>query len=102
MEKLLKSINEKLEKKPLIYFSREVERALGLEYHLKNYHICCIEDSPQVDTLLKHGVSIFCAEREGIELPSKMTSNLLEVDKVQEWISNITQGESFYAMTFFP
>ncbi len=101
-KKLLDSVNEKIKDKPLIYFTREAERAIGLELLLENYHICCIEDSDIVSSLKDKGISIFCLEREGIELLHKSTGNLLSQTIVTEWIKKITNGSEFFAITFIP
>ncbi len=99
---LLQQINEKLKNKPLIYFCREPERALGNETLLKNYHICCIENNSIVDQLQKIGVSVFCLEKEGILLEHKTTGQLLSNSKTIEWINQIKTEEGFYAQTFLP
>lgn len=107
-QELLAQINSKLETTPLIYFSREAERAIGLEGVLKNYHICCIEDGPIVDQLISKGFSIFCLERAGITLETKSTSQLISDPATIGWLEKIiksatgpnTVAPKFYALTF--
>ncbi|MCA9381538.1 ATP-grasp domain-containing protein [Candidatus Dojkabacteria bacterium] len=103
MNTLKNQINNKLKDKPLIYFCREAERAIGLEHHLENYHICCIENSDMVTELQGRGVSIFCLESETNEkLEAKSTNQLINNTYVQEWINKISNGNGFYALTFIP
>ncbi|MCA9386537.1 ATP-grasp domain-containing protein [Candidatus Dojkabacteria bacterium] len=102
MKELLNTVNQKLKNKPLIYFCREAERAIGLEHLLENYHICCIEDSDMVNSLKARGISIFCLEQEGGKLDSNSTNNLVSHEKTVEWIQNVVGENGFYALTFIP
>jgi glutathione synthase/RimK-type ligase-like ATP-grasp enzyme len=102
MKQLVELINQKTSAKPLIFFCREVERAIGLETVLENYHIACVEDSAIVDQLLENGVSVFCLEREIKNIESKSTNHLLNDSKLKTWIEQIAKGNGFYAMTFLP
>ncbi len=101
MQELINLINSKLTRKPLIYFCREAERALGFEHQIHNYYICCVEDNYIVDQMLKSGVNVFCAQKYGINLSSNTTSQLVSHPKVVEWIKTIA-SEGFYAQTFLP
>ncbi len=101
-KELVDKINEKTKDIPLIYFSREAERAIGLEKYLENFHICCIEDNDIVDNLLEKGISIFCLEKEGVELLHKSTGNLLSQNQTKDWINKIKTNKGFYALTFIP
>ena len=51
-------INQQLKQTPLIYVCVELERALGLEDLLENYHVICYQDSQIVDQLLEKGVDV--------------------------------------------
>lgn len=98
-ENLINRINIKLAEKPLVYFSREVERAIGLEDYLQNYHIFCVENHYIVNQLESKGLGIFCTENKNIQLNSKSTIDLLRNLEVQSEIkSRFSQG--FYAQVF--
>jgi len=51
-------------KNPIFYVTNDPSRAIGLEKHLPNFHIICLDDHPVVDLLIKDGVSVFCLEKE--------------------------------------
>lgn len=57
--KILKETTE-----PIFYVTNDVERAVGLENILPNYHIVCLDDHPVINYLQKSGISVFCLERE--------------------------------------
>lgn len=99
---ILDEVNKLTKDKPLIYFTREVERAIGLEEYLGNYYICCIEHSDTVDYLIQKGINVLCLEKEGIELLHKSTGNLLSQDLVENWIKTVSREKGFYALTFIP
>ncbi|HUV71622.1 MAG TPA: hypothetical protein VMW25_01300 [Clostridia bacterium] len=50
-------------KEPVFYITNDVERAIGLESLLPNYHLVCLDDHPLIDYLMETGVSVFCLER---------------------------------------
>ncbi|MEP7103680.1 MAG: ATP-grasp domain-containing protein [Candidatus Dojkabacteria bacterium] len=100
-EKLLESINKKLNEKPLFYFSRDVERALGLESILENYFTGSIESSYLTDSL-KNSVGkehILSLEDEGESLQSDSTLELVKNFKISEWIKENTP-KGFYSQFF--
>lgn len=99
--RLLGDINKKLKQKPLIYFCKEAERAIGIEDVLKNYHICCIENTQMVKLLRNAGHSIFCLEEIGITLKAKQSLKLIDIPQVKTWIKKIAPS-GFYALTFKP
>jgi hypothetical protein len=101
-EKLFEKINTQLKQKPLVYFCREVERAIGFEHIIENYHICCIEDNHIVDELIKRGYLIFCLEREVKDITYKSTVKLPSHPKVLNWLDKIKKDGEFYSMSFFP
>lgn len=93
-------MNKQLER-PLIYVSVEVERALGLETLLSNYHIICFEDSPIIDQLAAQGVHVFSAARQGLNI-RKTTAALLKAPEVRAFIHNLVGSDQFYLQTFHP
>lgn len=96
-QELLDAINLKFKDKPLIYFSREAERGLGLENVLENYHLCNIENHYILSQLKNNN---FCSDAEEIKLDSKATLDLINNPKTQEWIKNQTKTSGFYAQFF--
>lgn len=96
---LLKKVNEKLRDKPLVYFSKDGERALGLEKYLTNYFIASIEDNYIVDQLSKTK-RVFSADRNKINLGVRSTNELVNSDEVAKWILSIKGGDGFYAQLF--
>ena len=100
--KILSEINKTIGSSQLIYFCREAERALGLEKLIDNYHICCIEDSNLVQSLINSGVSVFCLEREGVKLSHKSSGKLISHKKTQKWIRKVTNSKRFFAQTLIP
>src|SRR5690606_15218744 len=97
---LLDEINKKLENSPLIYFSRDIERGIGLENILDNYHLACIEDNYIVDQLYEQKDKVFCLNREGINLSLNSTLELINHEKTKDWIKKVTKGKEFYAQLF--
>lgn len=83
--------------KPIIYFCREAERAIGLENIIEDYRIACVEESSTVNQLRQSGVDIFCLE-EHEEVEQKSTNTLLKSGKLKDWVGN----NEFYALTFLP
>ncbi|MBU4338302.1 ATP-grasp domain-containing protein [Patescibacteria group bacterium] len=51
-------------KTPIFYVSNVVDRGIGLENIIPNYHIICIDYDDEVDYLEKAGAKIFCLEKE--------------------------------------
>ncbi len=98
-ENLINRINIKLTEKPLVYFSREVERAIGLEDYLQNYHIFCVENHYIVNQIEKKELNIYCTDNKNIELKSKSTIDLLRNEQIQNEI-NIIGKSGFYAQVF--
>lgn len=102
-QNLLEQVNTKLANQPLIYVSIEVERALGLENLLHNYHIICYDDSPIIDQLIDKGISVHSIARDSREAGVRRNSaSLLASDYAREVINKLTNGQQFYLMTFYP
>jgi len=97
---LLDLVNNKLIEKPLIYFSREVERSIGLENLLNNYYIACIEEHYIVDQLLnKDSSKVFCLSKY-YSIESKSTHDLINNPLTNEWVDNIIKNKPYYSQMF--
>ncbi len=51
-------------KTPIFYVANSADHGVGLEKIIPNFHIICIDHDDEVDYLEKHGVKIFCLEKE--------------------------------------
>lgn len=101
--KISDSLVQKLNSTALVYVTVEVERALGLEQLLPNYHIICYEDSPIIDELLSKGISVFSVARNGLENQvRKTTAAMLKAPEVKEHIQKVSEGKHFLLQTFHP
>lgn len=100
IQQLIEQINTKLKAQPLFFFSREVERAIGLEDYLENYYIVCIEDNYITDQLKANQKNIYSANKERISIESNSTLELINTSTVQDYIKSITKGNSFYVQLF--
>lgn len=94
-KKLLEKVNEKLKDSPLFFFSRDPERALGLENILENYFVASVEEN-HISRSLKNVISL---QTEKIELKSDSTLELVKNEKVSEWIKKNSSGK-FKAQLF--
>lgn len=96
-EELLSKVNQKLKEKPLVYISRDSERALGLENHLENYFVASIEESYISESLKQDKTFVL----EKVEQPKDKTTNtLIESEKFKNWIKDIAKEKEFYAQMF--
>lgn len=89
---------------PTIFFiTNDVERGLGLENILENFHIVCIDDNPIIDLIKIKGGKVFCLERELQKLnPIFRNSNkLLQQDIVQKYIAENTPKNEKPKVMFF-
>ena len=98
--KLISKVNSKLDKAPLIYFSRDVERGIGLENLLKNYYFACVEDSYLVHEINKKKERVFSLNKNKIKVSLNSTQEVINNEKTQRWIKKITKGGDFYAQLF--
>ncbi len=104
MQELLQKINEKLKSTPLIYFSREAERGIGLEDLLENYFVASSEFD-HISSSLKNGFSLM---KDGnYENEKKSTLELIKDDRTKSWLDQLKirivgkdHTSPFYAMTF--
>lgn len=51
-------------KTPIFYVTNNVDKGVGLEKIIPNYHIVCIDYDDEVDCLIEKGVKVFCLEKE--------------------------------------
>lgn len=87
----------------IFYICNDVERGLGLELILPNYHIVCIDDNPIIDHILEKGGKVFSLERElNVLNPIFRNSNkLLQHELVQKYIrENTPEGKTPNVMFF--
>lgn len=98
---LLAKVNEKIGDSPLFYITNDPERALGLEKHISNYHIICIDDNDIVDYMHRDGVKVFCLEKELNKQNAifRNSNRLLKHKLTQEYIKAYT-ANSGYTMFF--
>jgi len=96
---LLEKVNEKLKHTPLVYFSREIERGLGLENVLDNYYQISIEDGYIARELKKTKPGKIFTITTPSELKSKSTLELINNRETLDWIKN-NIGNKFYAQLF--
>lgn len=92
--KLLERVNEKLKQSPLFYFSRDMERSLGLENLLENYFCVSIDSSYITDSLKERAFAL-----SSNDLQSDSTLELVKNQKVVEWVKQKSGGK-FYAQLF--
>jgi glutathione synthase/RimK-type ligase-like ATP-grasp enzyme len=103
-EELLKKVNDKLNIRPLVYISRDIERGIGLEGLLDNYYIACIENN-YIHTVLSQINSgrpkgIFCLNNLGVNLVSNSTLELVNEPKFQEWVKTVAVDGMFMGQFF--
>jgi hypothetical protein len=77
-----------MQKPNIYYICNDVERALGLEKEIPNYHIICIDYNKIVDYMQKEGVNVFCLEQETGKYNQlfRNSNRLLQNKLVQEYI----------------
>lgn len=94
--------------KKILYFSREVERAIGLEDLIQNYYIAAYEKSETFNFLDQS--KSFCLDNTkndeadtatDIDETEKSSISLLKNPLTQNWIKNKI-GNKFHAFTLFP
>jgi glutathione synthase/RimK-type ligase-like ATP-grasp enzyme len=99
-KKLLEKVNKKLKDKPLIFFSRDAERSIGLESVLENYYQACIEKSCISDSIESRLHNVLCLNEKGVILKTNSTLELIKSKETSEWIEKITFRKPFYAQLF--
>lgn len=96
---LLIKVNNKLKEKPLIYFCKDGERATGLEDYLNNYHIACFDNNYLIQMLSKK-ISVYCEQAFNPNSKVLSTLELLNSERLVNWVNNITGTNEFYAQFF--
>lgn len=83
-----------------MYFSRDIERGLGLENHLENYYLASVEESYIVDQLNANSERAFCLSAYDKNIDADSTLQLITNSNTKEWIKNIVGDKNFYAQLF--
>lgn len=86
LNEAIEKINSATIDSPIIYFTNDVERSLGLENILKNYHIVCIDKTETVEYLKKNGIDVICIGDEGDEI-YRSSIRAIEHPKSKELLS---------------
>ncbi len=92
-------------KTPIFYVSNIVDKGVGLENIIPNYHIVCIDHDDEVDYLEKAGVKIFCLEKKfgKKNVIFRSSAILLDQDAVKNYINkNTPPGEQAAIVVFKP
>ncbi|MCS7317900.1 MAG: ATP-grasp domain-containing protein [Candidatus Dojkabacteria bacterium] len=93
---LLDKINSILVNKPLIYISKDIERSIGLENYLENYHQICAERSYIYTILKEKKYNVYLIEN----LKDMNTLSIVNSEEFNSILKTITRDGSFYAMLF--
>lgn len=90
-------------KTPIFYVSNVVDRGIGLENIIPNYHIICIDYDDEVDYLEKTGAKIFCLEKEfgKKNVIFRSSAILLGQEVVQKYIRENTPSGTQAAVVVF-
>lgn len=77
---------------PIFYVTNIVDRGIGLENIIPNYHIICIDHDDEVDYLEKAGAKIFCLEKKfgKKNVIFRSSAILLDQDVVKKYIKDNT------------
>lgn len=92
-------------KTPVFYVTNAVDKGVGLENIIPDYHIICIDHDDEVDYLQKTGAKIFCLEKEfgKKNVIFRSSAILLGQEVVQKYIKeNTPQGEQAAVVVFKP
>ena len=86
---LIQKINNKLKDNPLFYFTNDIERGIGLEKIIENYHLICIDDNAIVNYIKKSETNVFCLSQKLDDLNPIYRSSikLLEHSVTQKYIA---------------
>lgn len=102
LKTILDKVNAKTNNSPIIYAANDPERALGLEQHLHNYHILCIDDN-EINTYIRNkNIPVFSLEEElhKLNLIYRNTNRLLNHDLTKAYLKDITSSGSANLMFF--
>lgn len=93
-----KNISNKFDLGPLFFVAPNPNRAIGLERHVKNYHIICSHYLDIIKYLEDDGVSVLCLNDDTI----KNTGKILENKSVLDYIRSESKGSMPNIITFKP
>jgi len=92
-------------KTPIFYVANAVDRGVGLENIIPDYHIICIDHDDEVDYLIESGAKIFCLEKEfgKKNVIFRSSAILLGQEVVKKYIKdNTPEGERAAVVVFKP
>lgn len=92
-------------KTPIFYVTNAVDKGVGLENIIPDYHIICIDYDDEVDYLQKSGVKIFCLEKEfgKKNMIFRSSAILLGQEAVKKYINeNTPKGTQAAVVVFKP
>lgn len=94
-QELIEQINLKTKNSSLIYFSKDAERATGLEDYLTNYNVVAFEQS-EIAKALSKKLNVYTNNQGEI----KSILDLLDSELVKIFIKHVSKEKSFYAQFF--
>jgi len=99
---LTDKIIRKCRNAPIFFITPDVERGIGLEKILPNYHIICIDYNPIIDYMLQKNVNVFCLEKQSgkKDVKHRYSNYILTHPLVQKYIKQKTKGGNGYLMFF--
>lgn len=95
LRKYLELINLRLKDTSFIYFSKDVERGLGLENYIDNYFICSIERSYITESLSRNSFY-----PKNFNSKKNSTLELVKDRDIQNKIKGIVKDSKFFAQFF--
>ncbi len=97
LEELTSKINEITKDNPVFYFTNDIERGLGLEKLIDNYHILCIDKNDINSYVEKEGTDVFCLSDVVNERFYRSSIKLLEHQETRKYLEKYPKG---YNQTF--
>lgn len=97
LDELLNKINEKTKESPIFYFSNDIERSLGFEDKLANFHQICIDDNQVIDLIRKVNPNLVCLVQETEEDIFRSSVKLISHSKISEYLAKFSEK---YIQTF--
>ncbi len=83
---------------PIFFVAPNPNRAIGLEWEIKNYHIICSQKSDIIDYLKKEKVPVLCLDDGSM----KNSGKILENKKVINYIKRKSKNRKANIITFKP
>ena len=83
---------------PIFFVTPSVNRAIGLEKELGDFHIVCSQNSDVIEYMRKDGVNVFCLNDERI----KNSGKLLESAAALSYVKEKSKGQKANIITFKP